>query len=133
MLCYALTVVAAANFSDSDGNLPSWTKPTMHIMYQERVINVRDDLPKFFGFGDDPENQRFEHKDGDEDAPPYVIEAKQPDKPTFTCHCGKHSVILQGAPLFVGLCHCADCRIARLTPVHHGVGMYSLAIAHFRG
>lgn len=44
------------------------------------------------------------------------------DQITGGCLCGEVKMAARGAPLRVGLCHCADCR------KHHGAAFYAAAI-----
>lgn len=55
--------------------------------------------------------------------PPRIdtLDKQKPDTITFHCACSKHTAEVTGELVFCGLCHCADCRIARTTPVHHGI------------
>eukprot|EP00457_Paulinella_chromatophora_P009408 gb/GEZN01009475.1/.p1 GENE.gb/GEZN01009475.1/~~gb/GEZN01009475.1/.p1 ORF type:complete len:372 (-),score=38.40 gb/GEZN01009475.1/:180-1295(-) len=93
------TIVAKA------GHVGEMFRPTMHIFYAERVVDVKDELPKHEGW---PTDKVADPKPVSRAA----AEAPFGDKDTieFTCLCKSVGWQAEGKPNLSVYCHCDSCQ-----------------------
>jgi len=107
--CYGAVLIdhtAAMNMIDVCGGLlPRQFEPAVHDFYEERILPMKDglpkvkDLPKEFGGSGETVPESTTQDDAD-----------RPTKFQAECFCGAVKVDIEGAPVVQALCHCSDCR-----------------------